>query len=209
MKTTYTVLIIIAFTGAVIAALLPVKNNSLRELSPEQLNAELNLNSRFFSTDKVADLLINKDPSLMLIDVRSQTAYKNFHLPNAINIPLENLLDSNSIEMLNMDFKNKVFYSNGTADATTAFVIARRNNYENVFILEGGLNRWYETILNPPQPDEAQANRAELDLFSFRLAASKHFGSPVPVKVDVNETPEKPAKKKIQVVKKDAPSGGC
>lgn len=208
MKKTYLFLIVIAFAGAVVAALLPMNDYSKKELSPDKLQAELNLNSRFYSTDQVADLLINKDPSLVLIDVRKNTDYQLYHIPGAINIPLEKLLDSSSLEILTQDFKKKVFYSNGTSFATAAWIIARRNLFENIYILDGGLNRWYETILYPQKPDEATASITELDLYSFRLAASQFFGnnsSMVQKPIEQTQT----VKKSIKVVKKNTASGGC
>jgi len=40
--------------------------------------------------------------------------------------------------------------------------------------LDGGLNKWFEIILEPKIPDET-ASTAEFDLFSFRTGASIHF----------------------------------
>jgi len=209
MKKTYLFLIIIAFIGAVIAALLPEKDYSKKEISPEILQAELNLHSRFFSTDQVADLLINKDPSLLLIDVRNESDYNKYHLPGAINIPLSKLNDSSSLEFLSMDFKNKVFYSNGTTDATAAWMIARRNSFEKIFILEGGLNKWYETIINPVRPEGAEATITALDKYSFRLAASQYFTNKNVSQAAETKKPAAAEKKPVKVTKKNSPGGGC
>jgi len=209
MKKTNIFLIVIALIGAGVAAFLPMKDNNKKEIAPDKLHAELNLNSRFFSTDQVADLLINQDPSLLLIDVRKELDFKNFHLPEAINIPLEKILDSSSLNVLAQSFRKKVFYSNGTADATVAWSVARRNNFENIFILDGGLNCWYETILNPAKPNEANANQKELDLYRFRLAASQFFGNSKSNEINKNKSVQNTDKKKIIIVKKASPSGGC
>jgi len=209
MNKTYIFLIIIAFAGAVVAAILPMKDYSKKEMAVEQLQAELNLKSRFYSTDLIADLLINKDPSLMLIDVRDKVAFDKFHLPDAVSIPLDKLMDSSSLEMLGMDFKKKVFYSNGTSDASTAWIVARRNNFENVFIMDGGLNRWYETIINPQKPSD-EANESELELYSFRLAASQYFVKGNSGRDKTENANSVKAPKSVKVIKrKNTPSGGC
>ena len=87
----------------------------------------------------VADMIIRKDPTLRLIDVRSQDEFEKFSLPGAINIPVTDLLSDAYTEILNQDVKMNIFYSNGTLTANEAWMITRQLGYTNNFVLEGGL----------------------------------------------------------------------
>ena len=52
---------------------LPETENS-NEMAPEQLMSELFDQTRYVSTDEIAERIINQDPSLLLIDVRPLSA---------------------------------------------------------------------------------------------------------------------------------------
>ena len=51
-----------------------------------------------------------------------------------------------------------VFYSNGTQDATEAWMLTRQLGYENNYVLQGGLNYWAETIMNPQAPKSTSSD---------------------------------------------------
>ena len=76
--------------------------------------SEVNTRTQYITPDAVADMIIKKDPSLQLIDVRSQDEFEKFSLPGAINIPFNDLLSDQYTDILNQDVKMNIFYSNGT-----------------------------------------------------------------------------------------------
>ncbi len=175
----------VVFIGlSLLLLILPEKNN-FKELTPHKLLVEINDNTRFLSTDYVADKIITGDKFLMLIDLRTPKEYHYFHLKGAINIPLKNILDKNDDGsyvwegVLNPDVYTNVFYSNGTVYASQAWMILRRLNYENNYIMQGGLNQWYKTIIFPAKP-EFDATNVEMDQYSFRQAASMYFSGAKP-----------------------------
>jgi len=61
-------------------------------IKPEELLKNIVSPERYFSTDEIADKLINQDPSILLIDLRDKKSYDAYSLPNALNIPLDSLL---------------------------------------------------------------------------------------------------------------------
>ena len=81
-------------------------------------------------------MLVDKDPSLQLIDVRSTGEFEKFSLPGAINIPLENLLNPEFEDVLNQDVKLNVFYSNSSNVANQAWMITRQLGYKNNYVLD-------------------------------------------------------------------------
>jgi len=200
MKKTYITVIIIAFLLGGIVAILPPGNNK-KELSPELLLQKIIDDTRFFSADEVAHLLISGDPSILLIDVRTPDEFAKFALPGAINIPLDSILNEGNEYILNQKTVNNIFYSNGTIYANQAWVLTSRLNYSNNYVLDGGLNNWIETIILPVKPDITESKEIQ-ELYEFRKAAMKYFtgGS----EIIETETPEV----KIEIKKTEKKQGG-
>jgi rhodanese-related sulfurtransferase len=193
--------------GLIIAA---VPQNTTRpyKLTAPQLLEEVVTKSQFISPDVVANMIVQKDPTLQLIDVRSQDEFEKFNLPNAINIPLSDLLNTQWEELLNQDLKTNVFYCNGNVEANQAWMITRHLGYKNNFVLQGGLNYWTETIMNPTAP--AQINPDEdMARYDFRRAAGKALGSGEASGELIQSKPSaiKPPIQKIG--KKKKVQGGC
>ncbi len=124
--------------GLIIAAVPQNKTNPYK-LTAAELLSEANTRTQYITPDVVADMIIKKDPSLRLIDVRSQDEFEKFSLPGAINIPVADLLSDQYADILNQDIKMNVFYSNGTLTANEAWMITRQLGYTNNYVLEGGL----------------------------------------------------------------------
>ncbi|WP_159522315.1 rhodanese-like domain-containing protein [Sunxiuqinia indica] len=160
--------------GLIIAAV-PPNTTKAYKLTAEQLLNEVRENLQFIHPDQVADMLIQKDPSLQLIDVRSKAEFEKFSLPGAINVPLENLLSEDYEYDINQDVKLNVFYSNGSTDANEAWMITRQLGYKNNYVLQGGLNYWVETIMNPEKPASTSPNE-EIAKYDFRKAAGSALG---------------------------------
>lgn len=193
--------------GLIIAAVPQNKTNPYK-LSPEELLGELNSRTQFVTPETVADMIIKKDPSLRLIDVRSEDEFEKFSLPGAINIPSSNLLSDVYMEILDQDVKMNVFYSNGTLIANEAWMITRHLGYINNYVLEGGLNYWFEAILNPEKPVSTSPDE-EFARYDFCKSAGLALGGGGPVQVTQDQAPAsvKPAVKSGARKKKAA--GGC
>ncbi len=202
-------LILIILAGGLV--LLP-KVEKQKGIKVEQLLSNIVSPERYISTDQVADKIIAQDPSFILIDVRDAASYKHYSLPNAVNIPLKNLLDEEYEVYLNQSQYDIIFYSNDNFYADQAWVLSNRLGYKNLRVLEGGMNEWYKTIINPSVPDEKMA-AADLELYSTRKAASMFFGVMYPEQGKVEEPVVlKPVAKEVIPVKKKKKrpvEGGC
>jgi len=193
--------------GLIIAA---VPSNKTRQykLTAEELLSEVNTRTQYVTPDAVADMLVKKDPSLRLIDVRSQDEFEKFSLPGAINIPASDLLSDKYSDILNQDIKMNIFYSNGTINANEAWMITRQLGYKNNFVLEGGLNYWFDAILNPQKPASTNPDE-EFAKYDFRISAGKALGGGNAIQVTQTPTSES-AKPAIQSTpKKKKAAGGC
>lgn len=191
---------------AVIAAVFTGGEKEQIEKKYDKLLEDINTETAIKTTDEVADLLVKEDPSVMLIDVRSKDDYDKWHLKGAKNIPLNNLYSEESLDNFGLLGVNYILYSNGTVDAQSAWIMLRLKDFKNIFVMQGGANHWYETILKPVPPANVEDDE-EVAKYDFRKAASQYFtGSKV--KEDDVATPTPPVKIKRKTEKKRA-SGGC
>ncbi len=208
MKARVILSISIVGLGLIIAAV-PQNTTHPYKLTASELLEEVKGRQQFYSPDELADKLISKDPSIQLIDVRDQDDFEKFSLPGAINIPLSDLLNEQYADVLNQDVKMNILYSNGTIEANQAWMITRQLGYENNFVLEGGLNNWVETIMNPTKPASTDPNE-EIARYDFRQAAGAALGGGGAVQLAApadQGTGAKPAIVKKPGKKKA--SGGC
>lgn len=178
----------------------------------EQLLSKAVSTERYVSTDELSDKIISQDPSFILVDVRDPQSFKEYSLPNAVNIPLRNLLDEEYEAYINQTQYDVIFYSNDNFYADQAWVLGNRLGYQNLRVLKGGINEWYNTIINPTVPKE-QLAAEDFELYSTRKAASMFFGVMYPEQNIVEEPViEKPAARQVVPVKKKKKrpvEGGC
>nr|WP_321407536.1 rhodanese-like domain-containing protein [uncultured Carboxylicivirga sp.] len=192
--------------GIIIAAV-PENTTKPYKLTAGQMLEEVKEGIQFVTTDQVADMIIQKDPSLQLIDVRDQDSYDKFHLLGAINIPLADLLSPENEDYLNQDVKMNVFYSNGSTSANEAWMITRQLGYLNNYVMQGGLNYYAETIMNPEKPASTSPDD-EFARYDFRKGASAALGGGnLSVATEDAPVAAKPVIKKAG--KKKRVAGGC
>lgn len=182
---------------------LPERNNE-NYLDPEKLMYEIARPTRFITTDQIAQMIIEKDPTLELIDVRSEDEYAEFTLQGALNIPLDSLVAESYQDYLGIEDMNAVFFSNDDIKADQAWVIARRMGYNSIYVMKGGLNCWINTIINPIKPAET-ASLEKFEQYNLRRGASMYFtGAEISADEGSKSTLKITRKKKKAVVE-----GGC
>lgn len=174
MRPLYKLALVIIPLGLIIAAV-PENTTKQYKLDPQQLVEEIKDGTQFLTPDAVADMLVQKDPTLQLIDVRSKDEFDKFSLPNAINIPLTDILSPQYEEILNQGVKMNVFYSNGATQANEVWMICRQLGYQNNYVLQGGLNHWAATILYPQAPSQMSPDD-EFAKYDFRKGANQALG---------------------------------
>jgi rhodanese-related sulfurtransferase len=201
--------ILILLAGGLV--LLP-KYQKHEGIKPDELVSNAISPERYMTTDRLAHIIINQDPSFILIDVRDEKSFASYTLPNAINIPLEKLFDEGSDSYLNQNQFDVVLFSNDNFHADQAWILCNRLGYKHMRVLKGGINQWFTTIINPLKPDENMPAAAH-ELYATRKAASMFFGVVYPeqVKVEAPKIVKEEPKKVITVEKKKkaAAEGGC
>jgi rhodanese-related sulfurtransferase len=204
------ILSVVIVSLALIIAAIPKNTTQPNKLSADKLLEEIQAGKQFITTDAVAEMIVNKDPSLQLIDVRSKKEFDKYSLPGAINIPLSSLLSTEFEDIFNQGAKMNVFYSNGTLQADEAWMITRQLGYVNNYVLQGGLNYWVETILNPSVPP-ATSPDDEFVKYDLRKGASMVVGGSSAVQMPSAKVVPTPVAKPalMKKTKKKGASGGC
>ncbi len=199
---------VVGLLGMVLA-FVPENTTQPYKLTATELLDEVRSGSEVISPDELAQWLVEQDPSIRLIDVRNPSDYEAYHLPEAINIPLDVILTEQFEAYFDQDIKMNILYSNGTVAAQQAWMILRQLGYENNYVLQGGLNYWTETIMNPQAPSNLSPNE-EIARYSFRKGASQALGGASVQSTSITTDQAKSAKPPlIRRKKKKAPEGGC
>jgi len=205
MSKRYILLAVLLLASAFGLTLMPEKVDS-HQIKAKDFLTEIYNPARYLSTHQIAKRLIERDPSIFLVDVRTPSEYNEYAIPDAFNIPLENLLNEEWVDYLSQDGVDVVLYSNGDIYADQAWALLAQHGAENLYVLKGGVNQWFATIIQPVAPPETASSEA-FDLYSFEKAACIYFGG-----TSANVESVAPTKKKTVVVrkkKKKAAEGGC
>ena len=205
VKVEYKILAVILILLSAGLVLLPKYEKNIG-IKPEQFLINVMSPERYLSTDFLADKLIKQDPTVLLIDVRENEEFEAFSLPGSVNIPLTEILSSDSEAYLDQDAFDVILYSNDNYFADQAWQLCNRMGYKNIYVLKGGLNRWFSTIIDPEKPKETDSKAAFIN-YDFRKAAAMYFGVGNNAKTTIIAKPKKEIKLKKK--KKKVAEGGC
>lgn len=209
MKRRETLVLLILLLGGFYSIFLPDIKPHKRVISAKQLLYEVNKEGRYITTDEVAKMIMEKDPSLLLIDIRTPEEYKKFTLEGAINIPFDKILDDANIDYFNQDVYTTVLFSNGSSLADQAWLTLRSWDYKGNKVMKGGLNEWYKTIINPQKPADEDLTAQLEKQYLFRKGAQIYFTGATPVVSSTKSSKPKAASKPIVKRKKKEVTGGC
>ena len=203
MSIRFTLSVLLVCFGLV-AAILPQRENSSAELDAKQLLHEIQLENYTISIDEMANALIDNDPEYQLIDLRSAKEYSKFSIPGSMNIPFDSLFSENWLPYVDQIARKNVFYSNGTSLASKAWMLTKQKGFKNNYILDGGLNNWYATILKPAEPVSTDGEEAIYD-YQARMGARQFFTG----EGAAAGASKVKAKKPVPRRKKKMVAGGC
>ena len=123
------------------------------------------------TAEQLGQMIIDKDPGYLLIDLRDSESYAKYHIPTAINIPLETLFADSILTRLSRD-RLIVLCSNGGTHAGQAWVLLQQLGFKNSLVLLGGLNYWVEVYSNPSPPEGVYAD-SEIFRYQYLISAGK------------------------------------
>lgn len=186
-----------------ITAFVPFKHNKANQLSPFEL-LKKSLDAQYIiSVDKLARFVVNEDSTVLIIDLRSHEEYKAFNIPGSINIPYKELLNKDFGGYLDQDEMKNILYSNGNILASQAWALCASMGYNNNYIVQGGMNEWYKTVMNSNFSGERITAR-ENAIFETRFRVRKLF-------TEMNSLPDSLKMKFVEAKRKKERQldGGC
>jgi len=162
--------------------------------------AEIKVASFQVSPKTVAKAILDKDKSIILVDVRSQFDFAKGHLPEAKNIYKVNLMDDSNMDFfLSLKETNKkaILYGGSASEANVPFMIFKQMEFEKDYLLSVGYDdlkagNWTEIAANPAKLDD---ENAVVDFAKFISDANKSSSK-------VNTTVAKPTISKPKVTVK-------
>jgi len=172
MNTRIKISVLLAGLGLILA-FLPFNASRTFHLSPNEL-LDQQCKDHGFTVDEVARFMNAEDSTVQLIDLRSNAEFMECTIPGSINIPLQDLLNPDWEGYLNQSERRNIFYSNGDETATIAWTIVTGLGYENNFVMKGGMNEWYKTVMLSEFEGDRITPR-ENALFENRYRARRTF----------------------------------
>jgi len=131
----------------ILLAFMPNPSTKTLKLKPTELLAKSTSEDIYFSVDEVARFVNNEDSTVLLIDLRNSDEFRRCNIPGSVNIPFEDLLNSNWSAYFSQENVRTVFYGNGDQLSNMAWTINTGLGNENSFVMKGGLNEWYKTVM--------------------------------------------------------------
>jgi rhodanese-related sulfurtransferase len=173
---------IVLISVGIILALLPLSGSRSFTVKPQKLLTEILNEDTWVTVDQVAKFIVSEDSSVVLIDLRKPDEFRELNIPGSVNIPYDKLLDTDPASYLKNGSVKNIFYSNGDLESNYALAITRGLNLKNTYVMKGGLNEWFSTVMNSTFTGERISAR-ENSLFETRTRAKKMF-------TEINSLPE-------------------
>jgi len=97
---------------------------------------------------ELAALIIEGRADYRLVDLRSQAEFEQYHIPTALNIPMNVLTDAGLGRQ-----EKLVLYSEGGIHSAQAWMLLTAQGYRSVYMLKGGLDEWKDRVVFPVVAD--------------------------------------------------------
>jgi 3-mercaptopyruvate sulfurtransferase SseA len=157
-----------------LVAFLPVNTSESFQLKPNDLLLKSASEDFCISVDQVARYLNNEDSTVQFIDLRSSVQFRECNIPGSINIPFTDLLSPKWEGTINQKEVKNIFYGNDDQTACYAWTITTGLGYKNNYIMRGGMNEWFKTVMLTRFSGQ-KITPAENALFENRFNARKTF----------------------------------
>jgi hypothetical protein len=190
---------VIPFLFIAVSGFTPDKKARIMEYVNNPENYK-NCTPHIMDADKLAFEMINNYYQYNIIDVRSPEKFKAYHLPLAINIPLDSMMNREWEGYYKNVFKSNIFYSDDSAQAKKACMLASLLGKANHFVLSTSVDNFRKMFYEPVMPPDG-ASKDDMNLYYFRLKSGKQLMDLVKSLERFNSKPK--------VIKFKKAQGGC
>ena len=187
----------VAFAVLLVIAIIPDSNSRLEARINQELHQDLSAVK--IPSDKLASEIVSNYYRINIIDVRSPEAFKVYHLPFAINIPIEKMSDRQWSRILDQKHKTNYFYADDQQIAKKGYLKAGYlGKAENYILIESSSD--FKKLFSELVPPGSNASKKEQNTYNFRLKAATDMG----MLVDALKNSSEPVIAKTTKIK-----GGC
>ncbi|HBY52230.1 MAG TPA: hypothetical protein DEH15_07240 [Marinilabiliales bacterium] len=162
---------------------------------PKTIDFKLNANEAVkLMSDTQMQVSVTDLTGKQLIDIRPEDLFAQGHPENAINIPVRNLLDDESLELFDRLSDNgqaAVLYGSDELQATAPWLLLQQLGYKNIKIMKGGYtqnNEFKEPVLSSTEAMglDTAAMRAKSVLTEIPKTEKKKPQVVIPVRKEVS-----------------------
>ncbi|MBM2817353.1 MAG: Rhodanese domain protein [Ignavibacteria bacterium] len=144
--------------------------------------------------EELADWIIKGRADYSLIDLREEAEFMEYNIPSSLNVNITHVTNT-----LTDKVKKIILYSDDNIQAAQAWFLLKAKNYRAVYLLQGGIDEWKNTILFPKLV--ANPTKEQSEHFRRMTEICKFFGGqPQTGAQDVNK------QGKIEMSKMKAPA---
>ena len=116
---------------------------------------------------ELAAWIIEGRADYRLIDLRTEAEFEQYHIPTALNIPMNVLTDAGLGRQ-----EKLVLYSEGGIHSAQAWMLLTAQGYKSVYMLKGGLDEWKDLVVFPvvadnPTPSERARDERLTSISAF------------------------------------------
>ncbi len=188
----------IPFILILLAVFFPSRNERIQKLVADK-KEQGKCVFKEISADKLADEMVNHYYQVNLIDVRPKEEFEKGHLPLAINIPLDKIIDRQYEDYFKQKHKTNIFYSNDDTSHKQACLTARFIGKSNNLILADKADVFTRLIFDAKLPS-ANAGKEAFEQYTFRSNAARKLNELQIAFESLNKPVTKEVKKAV---------GGC
>lgn len=126
------------------------------------------------SADKLAFELINNNFAINLIDVRDKARYDAYHIPLAINIPVDSMMNRQWNAYFTQEHNVNIFYADNDTTAKKACLLARFLGKSENYVLHESTEEFRAMFYGVPHPP-SDALKDEVNVYNFRTEAAANL----------------------------------
>ncbi|MCA9188799.1 MAG: YeeE/YedE thiosulfate transporter family protein [Pirellulaceae bacterium] len=153
---------------------------------------------------ELISLMHDKTLRLTLLDVRSEADYNQFHLRDAIHVPLSELVEYSKQLQLVAQPAVFVVIGNDEVAATEAWRFLQAETVPNVYLLSGGINGWLDRLADESLGAMKKTTHETDELaYLFPVAFGDRLGPSHP-----SLAPQTEFEPKVKLQRKKGPTGG-
>jgi hypothetical protein len=166
----YAVAVVVLFAGLAIVGFAPGRKEIINRQIAEARRQQTCV-FKEIPADKLADDIVNKYYTLNIIDVRSPEEFEAFHLPMAVNIPFEQIMDRQYEPLFRQRLKSNVFYADNDTLVRMACLKAKYiGKSENMILRESAQE--FKNMFYGAEFPAANASKSELQTYHFRTTTA-------------------------------------